>query len=112
MTRLSVSTFALAYSCGTLSCFFAPALAQDSGHRGPSQMRVELKNDSMTVLRIAMGPRERTGMHEVSARLIIWLTDAHLRDWKPDGSSRDYDRSAGAVEWVDTQRHAGENLSD
>jgi hypothetical protein len=51
-------------------------------------------------------------MHELTPRLVIWLTDAHLRDTKPDGTVTDYRRTAGATEWVPAQRHAGENLSD
>jgi len=90
----------------------AQAVAQDGSHHGPSQMRVELENAAMTVLRVTLGPHEQTGMHDVNPRLIIWLTDAHLRDRMADGSARDYQRRAGTVEWVSAQRHAGENLSD
>ncbi len=79
---------------------------------GPTQMRPELDNDSMTVLRIRLAAHERTGMHDVSARLVIWLTDAHLRDTAEDGKMIDYDRTPGAVDWVPTRRHAGENLGD
>ena len=79
---------------------------------GPAQMRPELDNDSMTVLRIRLAAHERTGMHDVSVRLVIWLTDAHLRDTAEDGKMIDYDRTPGAVDWVPTRRHAGENLGD
>jgi hypothetical protein len=75
-------------------------------------MRVELDNPSMSVLRVVLAPHEKTGIHDVSPRLVIWLTDAHLRDAMADGSVREYDRAAGTVEWVPAQRHAGENLSD
>jgi hypothetical protein len=80
--------------------------------QGPAQMRPELDNATMLVLRIRMAPHEKTAMHELSARLVIWLTDAYLRDTKPDGTVTDYRRAAGAIEWVPAQRHAGENLSD
>lgn len=78
---------------------------------GPAQMRVELDNPSLSVLRVVLGPHEKTGMHDVSARLIVWLTEAHLRDAMADGSTREYERAAGTVEWIPAQRHAGENLS-
>src|SRR6202171_79452 len=90
----------------------ADALAQHVPSSGPAQMHPELDNDSFTVLRIRLAPHERTGMHDVSARLVIWLTEAHLRDTAEDGKTIDYDRTAGAVDWVPTRRHAGENLSD
>src|SRR5262249_33023346 len=76
---------------------------------GPAQMQPELDSDSLLVLRIRMGPHEKTGMHDVSSRLVIWLTDAHLRDTKPDGRTTEYRRMAGTTEWVPAQRHAGEN---
>jgi hypothetical protein len=64
------------------------------------------------VLRVRLAPYEKTEMHELTPRLVIWLTDAYLRDTKPDGTVTDYRRAAGATEWVPAQRHAGENLSD
>jgi hypothetical protein len=59
-----------------------------------------------------MAPHEQTGMHDLSTRLVIWLTNAHLRDTRPDGTTIDYRRTAGAIDWIPAQRHAGENLSD
>ena len=51
-------------------------------------------------------------MHEIAnARLVVWLTDAHLRDTHPDGSANETHRRAGEIDWVEVQRHAGENLS-
>jgi hypothetical protein len=88
------------------------ASAQHAQSRGPAHVRSEFDNDAMMVLRIRMAPHEKTGMHELTPRLVIWLTDAHLRDTKPDGTVTDYRRTAGATEWVPAQRHAGENLSD
>jgi hypothetical protein len=90
----------------------AGAFAQHVPSSGPAQMRPELDNESITVLRIRLAPHEKTGMHEVSARLVIWLTDAHLRDTAEDGKTIDYDRTPGAVDWVPTRRHAGENLGE
>jgi len=90
----------------------AHAFAQHVSSSGPAQMHPELDNDFITVLRIRLAPHEKTGMHEVSDRLVIWLTDAHLRDTAEDGKTIDYDRTPGAVDWVPTRRHAGENLGD
>jgi hypothetical protein len=88
------------------------ANAQPAELHGPAQMHPELENAAMLVVRIRMAPHEKTAMHELSARLVIWLTDAHLRDTKPDGTVTDYRRAAGSTEWVPAQQHAGENLSD
>ena len=111
MTRFAKSGAALAMAVGLLSWPFGGS-GQEVRHDRPAQTRIELENPSMLVLRVVLGPHEKTGMHDVSARLIVWLTDAHLRDAMADGSTRDYHRAAGTVEWIPQQKHAGENLSD
>jgi hypothetical protein len=79
---------------------------------GPADAKVEFENESIVVVRVRMAPHEKTPMHDItSARLVVWLTDAHLRDTHPDGSANETHRRAGAIDWVDVQRHAGENLS-
>ena len=79
---------------------------------GPADAKVEFENESIIVVRVRMAPHEKTPMHDItSARLVVWLTDAHLRDTHPDGSANDTHRRAGAIDWVGVQRHAGENLS-
>jgi hypothetical protein len=79
---------------------------------GPANAVVEFENESIMVVRIRMAPHEKTPMHDIaSARLVVWLTDAHLRDIHSDGSANESHRRAGDIDWVGVQRHAGENLS-
>jgi hypothetical protein len=111
MMRLSKRQLAITWVAGMV-IGLPSAVDPAMGQSGPSQMRIELENGSVVVMRVILGPREKTGMHDVGPRLIIWLTDAHLRDTMDDGSVRDYERRPGAVEWIPAQRHAGENLSD
>ena len=74
---------------------------------------LEFENDAIAVLRIRMAPHERTAMHDIpSARLVIWLTDTHLKDTGPDGTVTEYTRPAGSIDWITPRRHMGENLSD
>jgi beta-alanine degradation protein BauB len=75
-------------------------------------LKVELANDSIVVLRIRLDPHEKTPMHEVSPRVVVWLTDAHLRDTFADGKTSEIRRGAGTTEWIPAQEHSGENLSD
>jgi hypothetical protein len=80
---------------------------------GPSAVAIEFENEVVLVLRVRMEPHEQTPMHDlVNARIVVWLTDTHLRDTTPDGRSNEIHRGAGAVDWVPPQRHAGENLGD
>jgi hypothetical protein len=74
---------------------------------------IEFENDMIAVVRMHMAPHERTPMHDIpSPRLVIWLTDMHLKDTDPDGRVSEYKRPAGSVEWITPRRHMGENLSD
>jgi hypothetical protein len=60
-----------------------------------------------------MAPRQKTPMHDiVNPRLIIWLTDAHLKDTGSDGRVTEYSRPTGSIDWVTPRRHTGENVSD
>src|SRR5262249_36896991 len=84
----------------------APPLA------GLADAKVEFENEAIIVIRVRMAPHEETPMHDItSARLVVWLTDAHLRDTHPDGSANETHRHAGEIDWVGSQRHAGENLA-
>ena len=114
---LSAACLFLAFGCD-------PGRAQHSGthstpphgaaipQAGPANAVVEFENESIVVVRIRMAPGEKTPMHDItSARLVVWLTDAHLRDTHPDGSTNETHRRAGEIDWVGVQRHAGENLA-
>src|ERR1700738_4029028 len=75
--------------------------------------KIEFENESVTVLRMHMAPHEKTPMHDiVSARLVIWLTDVHLKDTGSDGAVSEYNRPAGSIDWIMPLRHMGENVSD
>jgi hypothetical protein len=114
----------LSAACLFLALESDPGRAQHSGAHstpshgaaippaGPANAVVEFENESIVVVRIRMAPHEKTPMHDIaSARLVVWLTDAHLRDTHPDGSANETHRRAGEIDWVGVQRHAGENLA-
>src|SRR3954468_4126772 len=79
-------------------------------HGGGPGMSVELENDRVTVVRIRLAPHERTAMHDLTPRVVIWLTDARLRDTSDNGETREERWRAGQAIWVPARRHAGENL--
>jgi beta-alanine degradation protein BauB len=103
-----------------LGCIAAASAQDHAAHHdpsasataGPAHAELVLDNAAVTVIRIRMTPHEKTPMHDLSARVVIWLTDARLRDTLAGGETRDAQTRAGDVEWVPAQRHAGENLGD
>jgi hypothetical protein len=66
-----------------------PALAEetDSHHPAgpPGDAEVVLENGSVQVLRIRIAPHEKTPMHDVTQRVVVWLADARFVDSFPDG---------------------------
>jgi hypothetical protein len=90
-----------------------PSHPQAPPAAGPADAKVELENDAVVVVRIRMAPHEKTPMHDIAtARLVVWLTEVHLRDTQADGTVNEIRRHAGQFEWVPVQRHTGENLSN
>jgi hypothetical protein len=108
------------FNIATVCLLFAPSASatwSQTPHAAGNQLqdmgKVEFENETIIVIRIHMAPREKTPMHDiVSPRLVIWLTDAHLRDTGADGRVTEYSRPAGSVDWVTPRRHIGENVSD
>jgi hypothetical protein len=94
-------------------CSIPAALAQ--GHspaQAPMDATLITENEFVQVLRISIPPHGKTPMHEVTPRVVVWLTDAHFADHYADGTVREETRKAGDAEWVSARRHAGENLAD
>jgi hypothetical protein len=122
--KRTLMTLWVSAACLVVDSGSDPGRAQHSGaHSTPSHGAaipqagsanavVEFENESVVVVRIRMAPGEKTPMHDItSARLVVWLTDAYLRDTHPDGRTDELHRRAGDIDWVPVQRHAGENLA-
>lgn len=99
----------------------APALAEEPTPHvvqcaddcaAPVDARLVTENDYVQVLRLSIPARARTPMHDVTARVVVWLGDAHFIDRYADGKIVDETRKGGDAEWVPARRHSGENLSD
>jgi quercetin dioxygenase-like cupin family protein len=75
-------------------------------------LKPELENDAVQVLRIVIGPHEKVPMHRISPRVIVWVSNGRLRLTLPDGKTLEEAHSAGDVEWLNAQEHAGENLGN
>src|SRR5258708_16568022 len=95
------------------NCVWVPALAQDTDRHQPAgppgDFKLVLENGSVQVLRIHIAPHEKTPMHDVTPRVVVWLADAHFIDSFPDGTTREEIRKAGYAERVPARRHDGAN---
>jgi hypothetical protein len=90
----------------------AVCVAQDAHTAHGPAGQLEFQNDRVQVLRMRLGPREKIPMHALTERVIVWLTDAHLRVVKPDGKVLEERHVPGETSWVAADQHEGENLGD
>jgi hypothetical protein len=99
---------------GCFTSSFVTSVAQTPARLAASESgTVEFENETIAVVRMHMAPHAKTSMHDIpSPRLVIWLTEAHLKDTGADGRVNEYNRSAGSTDWIEPRRHMGENLSD
>jgi quercetin dioxygenase-like cupin family protein len=87
---------------------------QANGQENPSgvSMQPELENDAVQVVRIVIGPHVKVPIHRISPRVIVWMSNGHLRLTFPDGKTQEERHAAGETQWLRAQEHAGENLGD
>ena len=96
----------------------APGTDDGLGHTpahaatAPVDAKLVTENELVQVFRMWVPAHSKTPMHDISPRVIVWLSDAHFVDHFADGTAKEEIRKAGDVEWVPARRHAGENLSD
>jgi beta-alanine degradation protein BauB len=95
-----------------VTCMCSPSLAAEAEHPvgPPGEYKLVLENESVQVLRIRIAPGDKTPMHDVTPRVVLWLADAHFIDSFADGTTHEEMRKAGDVEWLSARRHAGENV--
>lgn len=96
-----------------LLCLAAlPLAAQDPVKVDPKHYKVEVDNAQVRILRITIGPHEKTPMHEHPASATVWLTDANGKLTISDGKTEELHMKAGQAQWSGPEKHWGENTSD
>jgi quercetin dioxygenase-like cupin family protein len=88
------------------------AVAEDPLKTDQQIYKAEIENDRVRVLRVKVGPHEKTTMHSHPANVVVFLTDARIKFSFPDGKTQEAQVKAGQVQWDNAVKHAGENLSD
>lgn len=95
--------------CATSPCGLR---AQETGHPAGPAAKVEIDNDQVQVLRMRLAPRATTPMHTITARVVVWITDANLQLTAPDGTKTVEHHKAGESGWVPGGAHVGTNLGE
>lgn len=88
------------------------ALAQDPVKVDGNHYKVEFENAQVRVLRIKVGPKEKSIMHQHPDAVAIFLTDVNGKFSFPDGKSEAVTSKAGDARWTPAITHLPENLGD
>ncbi|HEY3347702.1 MAG TPA: hypothetical protein VGK71_08780 [Nitrospirota bacterium] len=78
----------------------------------PKHYTVELENDRVRVIRVRLGPREKSPMHSHGDGVAVFLTNQRARFTFPDGHSEEMTANAGEAKWMPAFTHEPENLTD
>ena len=87
-------------------------LAQDPVKVDPNHYKVEFENSQVRVLRIKVGPAEKSIMHRHPNAVAIFLTDVNGKLTFPGGKSEAVTSKAGETRWTPAITHLPENIGD
>ena len=90
----------------------AVALAQDPVKVDGNHYKVEFENDQVRVLRIKVGPKEKSIMHQHPNAVAIFMTDVNGKFTFPDGKSEAVTSKAGEIRWTPAITHMPENAGE
>ena len=87
-----------------------PALAQDPVKVDPNHYKVEFENANVRVLRVKVGPGEKSVMHRHPNAVAIFQTSGRVKFTFPDGKTEERDLAAGTTLWTPAITHQPENV--
>lgn len=90
----------------------ATALAQDPVTVDSNHYKVEFENAHVRVLRIKVGPNEKSIMHRHPNAVAVFMTDLNGKFTFPDGKTENITRKAGDTMWTPAVVHLPENAGD
>jgi hypothetical protein len=105
-------------------CFFvAAAAAQDQRFPpdifdthptalDPIHFRLVLENDRVQVIRVRLGPHEKSTAVDLPAHVLACVTDRHIRVHYAHGKPAERTEKAGYTGWEEREDSAFENLDD
>ena len=88
------------------------ALAQDPVKVDGNHYKVEFENDQVRVLRVKVGAKEKSMMHQHPDAVAIFLTDVNGKFTFPNGTSEPVTSKAGDTRWTPAITHMPENAGD
>jgi len=93
-------------------CVGSVALGQDPVKVDPNHYKVEFENSEVRVLRVKVGPGEKSIMHQHPNAVAVFMTDINGKFTFPDGKTEATTRKAGDALWTPATSHLPENTGD
>src|SRR5688572_5837190 len=87
-----------------------PALAQDPVQVDPKHYKVEFENANVRVLRVKIGPGEKSIMHQHPNAVAVFQSNGRGKFTFPDGKTEERDIVAGQAIWTPAITHLPENI--
>jgi TonB family protein len=87
-----------------------PALAQDPVQVDPKHYKVEFENANVRVLRVKIGPGEKSIMHQHPDAVAVFQSNGRGKFTFPDGKTEERDIVAGQAIWTPAITHLPENI--
>lgn len=87
-----------------------PALAQDPVKVDPKHYKVEFENANVRVLRVKVGPGEKSIMHQHPNAVAVFQSSGKSKFTFPDGKTEERDIVAGQAIWTPATIHLPENI--
>lgn len=78
----------------------------------PSHFRMVLENDHVKVIRVRLGPHEKSMVMEIPAHVMTCVTDQRVRVNYAHTRSVERSQKAGYSGWVESDEYGLENLND
>ena len=100
----------LLFALAAVVCLGRTAAAQDPVKVDPKHHKVEAENDQVRVLRISIGPGEKTPVHEHPAIVVVYLNDSHNRVSPVGGKPDETPRKGGTAVAMPATKHVVENI--
>lgn len=86
-------------------------MAADPVEVDPKHYTIEFENDRVRVLRVRLGPHEKSVMHGHPGGISVSLTGRDMKFTLPNGRTRHLFGRGGEIVWYDAHEHLPENLS-
>ena len=78
----------------------------------PSHFRMIFENDRVQVIRVRLGPHEKSTIMEIPAHVMTCLTDQRVRVNYAHAKAAERSEKAGYSSWVERDEYGLENLTD